>query len=205
MGFGPSGLGLAQLHAKGRTHFEIDKLGATTSVLRWSDNLPLIVERTVGRGQVTAVGLPFGPAWSDLPLRPALLSLLSTMAHTAKARGAPRVEVGQSWVLDNDAIEVRSAEGRYPFSRSPGKARITPHRAGRYDIRIGEEVESRFASIPSREVDFRPRAVAASSQDPRLGTTSTPVDISRWIALALLALLAMELGVRTLIRTRSSA
>ncbi len=64
-GFGPSGPSLAQLRAKGRAHLEHERLGEATTILRWSDGIPLVVERTVGRGLVVVVGLPFNPSWSD--------------------------------------------------------------------------------------------------------------------------------------------
>jgi hypothetical protein len=198
-GFGPSGPSLAQLRAKGRAHLERERLGEATTILRWSDGIPLVVERTVGRGLVVVVGLPFNPSWSDLPLRPAFLALLSRVTETARARGgAKRIDVGRSWVLDEGAVEVRTEAGPYPVTRAQGKVRITPHEAGRYDIRVGEEVDTRYAAVPSREVDLRPRKASEASLDPSLGATSGSVDISRWIALFLLALLAAELGVRTL-------
>ncbi len=198
-GFGPSGPSFAQLRAKGRAHLERERLGEATSIVRWSDGVPLIVERTVGRGLVVVVGLPFNPSWSDLPLRPSFLALLSRVMETARTRGgAKRIDVGRSWVLDDGPVEVRTEAGPYPVTRAQGKVRITPHAAGRYDIRVGEEVDTRYAAIPAREVDLRPRKASEASVDPSLGATSGSVDISRWVALLLLALLAAELGVRTL-------
>jgi Mg-chelatase subunit ChlD len=195
--FGPSGPSLLRLEAKGRAHFPFDGPTEPTAILRWSDNLPLIVERTLGRGTITVVGLPFSPQWSDLPFRPAFLALLKQLVDDVGLRaGSKRIDVGQSWVIDSESVEVRTKSGPYPVAHSQGKTRITPHEAGRYDLRIAQEVDSRIASIPAHEVDLRPRRITETNQENRLGTTSGTIDISRWIALFLLFLLAVELGLR---------
>jgi hypothetical protein len=198
-GFGPSGSSLERLASRGRTQFETDRLQDAKMILRWSDGVPLVVERPMGRGVVYLVGLPFNPTWSDFPLRPAFLALLSRVTELARLRGgSKRIVVGQSWVFEDVPMEVRTAAGPYPIVRSQGKARVTPEEAGRYDIRIDGEVDTRFAVIPAREVDLRPRKAAAATQDSTLGATRSSVDISPWIALVLLGLLASELALRTL-------
>ncbi|HQB43976.1 MAG TPA: VWA domain-containing protein, partial [Polyangiaceae bacterium] len=142
-------------------------------------------------------GLPFSPQWSDLPFRPAFLALLKQLVDDVGLRaGSKRIDVGQSWVIDSESVEVRTKSGPYPVAHSQGKTRITPHEAGRYDLRIAQEVDSRIASIPAHEVDLRPRRITETNQENRLGTTSGTIDISRWIALFLLFLLAVELGLR---------
>ena len=203
--FGPSGAGLVRLEPKGRTLFEIDRLANARTLVRWSDDAPLLIERRMGRGMAYLVGLPFNPAWSDLPLRPAFLALLSQVADTARVRGgSKRIDVGRAWVLDDAAIEVRTESGEFPVRRVDGKVRIVPTEAGRYDIRSGDEVDTRFAVIPEREVDLRPRPAAESTSDQALGATTARVDVSRWIALVLLALLAAELALR-LVASRREA
>jgi len=143
------------------------------------------------------IGLPFSPSWSDLPLRPAFLSLLWRLSEAARARaGSHRVEVGQSWLFEDATVEVRSKVGPYPVTRWQDKVRVTPERAGRYDIRRQEDVEVRYATIASREVDLRTRRASDLSRDQGWGATSTTVDISRWVALVLLGLVAVELVVR---------
>jgi hypothetical protein len=129
------------------------------------------------------------------------LALLSKVIEEAQSHGGSRrMEVGRTWVLDDDDVEVRSEEGPFPVMQSQGKTRITPHVAGRYDIRRGSDVESRYAVVPAREVDLRPRNAAGTSLDSGLGTQSTTTDISRWVALTLLALLSAEIVLRALMR-----
>ncbi len=195
---GPSGESLIKLSARGRIRFELEGLDRAQTVVRWSDEAPLIVKRHMGRGLAYLTGLPFGPAWSDLPLRPAFLALLSEVTETARLRGgAKRIEVGQSWVFDSP-VQVATSMGDFPPQQRNNKVTVTPTRAGRYDVFVKGDIDRRFAIIPEREVDLRPRAAAESAQDNALGTTTASVDISRWIALLLLVLLAVELGLRAI-------
>lgn len=205
LALGPSGASLARLDPKGRTHFGSDRLADARVLVRWSDDAPLLIERRMGRGTAYLVGLPLNPAWSDFPLRPAFLALLSRFADTARARGgAKRIEVGRTWKLDDTSVEVRTEKGPYPVERTDDKARVVPNFAGRYDMRMNGEIVTRFAVIPDREVDLRPRSVAPSTRDETLGATTASVDISRWIALVLLALLAAELGLRMIASRREA-
>lgn len=202
---GPSGASLARLAPRGRTHFEMDRLPDSNVLVRWSDGAPLVIERRMGRGTAYLVGLPFNPAVSDLPLRPAFLALLSKVTQSARSRGGTkRIEAGRAWLVDATGVQVRTEQGPHPVQRTDGKTKVVTDVAGRYDIKLDGEVDRRFAVIPEREVDLRPREVASSTQDETLGATTARVDISRWIALVLMGLLAAELTFRMLASRREA-
>jgi len=118
-----------------------------------------------------------------------------------------RIEVGQTWTIPHTDSQqhpliVRTESGPYPTIKSNNSTKITPHTAGRYDVQSQNGVESRFAVIPSREINLQPRASIHNTDGPNreFGSMSTQVDISRWIALALLGLLATELVLRRIYR-----
>lgn len=193
---GPSGSSLADIAPQGRTQLEPDRLEHAQVLVRWADGAPLFIERRMGRGVAYLVGLPLNPASSDLPLRPAFLAMLSQVIESARARGgAKRIEVGRAWVFPRE-VEARTLDGPFPVEQHDGAFRVVPTKAGRYDVRIDGQVDTRFAVIAEREMDLRPRAVAESTQDTSLGSTKASVDVSQWIALALLGLLAAELALR---------
>ncbi|MCU0690670.1 MAG: VWA domain-containing protein [Polyangiaceae bacterium] len=196
---GPSGPSLVQLAAQGRMLLDMGNPGGET-VVRWSDGVPFMIRRTLGRGTAFVVGLPFNADQSDLVIRPAFLGLLSTLVETARTHGGPlRVEAGMPWVIrTTEKVDVRGPAGNVPVMRSDRGVRVVPPEAGRYDLRIDGKTETRFAMVPVREIDFRPRSVANIESGQAFGATRSSVDISRHVALLLLALLAGELVLRAL-------
>lgn len=217
--FGPSAVGFADIGPKGRAALDPEALEGADVLARWSDAAPFLVRRSLGRGAVLALTLPLSTDESDLALRPAFLALLDKFAGTARARGgARRIDVGETWTFDgfNDvAVERVSFSGpgeRRPVpvndeskseksadigAASDRRLRATPPLAGLYELTLEGERSTRVASVPEREIDLRPRNVAPAARTETLGGVSAAIDMSPYIALALLALLAVELLLRT--------
>jgi hypothetical protein len=98
-------------------------------------------------------------------------------------------------VKDEGSVEKAAASGA--GAGSDRRLRASPSLAGLYELSLDGERGVRAASVPEREIDLRPRKVAASARTETLGGVSAAMDVSPYVALALLALLAVELLVRT--------
>lgn len=197
---GPSSSSLQNLAAKGRAMIPTDRLDKRTVLASWQDGQALVLSHEVGKGRVYVVGLPFDPAVSDFALRPSFLALLHIVLREAERRNVgSRIEVGGTWLFDTNKVKVRTPAGNYPveFGDFHGyRARVVPELAGRYDIDAAGELDTRFAVISDSELDFRQRKTRANTDDTSLGSTEGNVDISRWIVMGLLGLLAVELLIR---------
>lgn len=175
-----------------RDHFE--------TLVTWTDGAPLVARRTMGRGEAWVVTLPFGVDASELPLRPGFLPLLDAWLSAARARVSERrTEVGEPWVFVSGGknVDVRGPTGPLKVVREGTTVRAIPEQVGSYEVTLaGGRKEQRVAAAIARELDMRPRAVAEAVSQATLGDTKATVDISWMIALALLALTAIELVLR---------
>jgi hypothetical protein len=192
--------GLEDLAPEGRAVTEPRAAEGATVLARWSDGAPLVMARPVGRGLAYVVTLPGGADASDFPLRPAFLALLDDALEAAKAHGTDRrVTVGMAWTLPPGAAAVvRGPDGRPAPARDDGGGRrLVPERAGAYEMGgAGPQADVRIAEIGEAEVDLRPRPTAAAAASEALGTSRARVDVSPYVALLLLAVLAGEAGLR---------
>src|SRR5262249_26027043 len=127
-----------------------------------------LLRRSLGRGAVLTLALPFSTEESDIALRPAFLALVDRFVGTARARGgARRVEVGEAWTFDGvkkvSIRRVATAPGTeprpLPVAEVDGRLRATPTLAGLYELTLDGESTTRVAGVPEREVDLRPRRV----------------------------------------------
>jgi hypothetical protein len=215
---GTSAEGLAQLAPKGRATLDPEALAGADVIARWKDGAPLLLRRSIGRGAALVLTLPLSADESDLVLRPAFLALLDRFVGTARARGgARRVDAGETWTFDGyhavkiervsiagpgkpEPIPVTEAPLAPGGAKKPGEVRLlaTPARAGLYALTLDGEETTRVATIPEREIDLRPRKVETSARSAALGGVATSLDVSPYVALLLLALLAAELLLRAL-------
>jgi hypothetical protein len=179
---------------------------------RWTDGAPFLARRSIGRGAVLAVTLPLSTEESDLALRPAFLAFLDRFVGMARARGgARRINAGEAWTFDGyKEVKVDRVSYAGPGERaavevtfSDGRPRATPSLAGLYEVTLDGEASTRVVAVPEREIDFRPRKAQAQARASNLGGVSSAVDVSPYVALALLGLLAAELLLRTLGQRRS--
>lgn len=211
--FGAAAASLDDLAPRGRAALEPAALEPPAEVLaRWKDGAPLLLRRPIGRGAVLALTLPFNAEESDLVLRPAFLSLLDQLAATARARGgARRIDAGETWTFDGYRdVKVERVSYAGPGPRTPvavaevdRRLRATPGQAGLYELTLDGERSTRAVSVPERELDLRPRRVQESARSAELGGLSAAIDGSPYVALALLVLMAAELLMRTLGRSKA--
>src|SRR4029077_5802430 len=80
--------------------------------------------------------------------------------------------------------------------RDDGVASLTPSLLGTYRVAVDGQVETRVAAPDERELDLRPRAVTTGPPEAALGERRGGVDVSGEVAMALLALTALEMALR---------
>lgn len=203
---GPSAEGLTRLNPQGRAVLDDEAQKGADVLARWADAAPFLLRRSVGRGAVVALTLPLSTEESDMVLRPAFLALLDRFVSTARARGgARRIDVGETWTFDGwKQVTVERVSIAGPGERRPvpvatldGRLRSSPPLAGLYELTLDGERATRVAQVPEREIDLRPRRVNASARTATLGGVAASIDVSPYVALFLLALLAAELLIRT--------
>jgi hypothetical protein len=188
---------LVDLGAAKRTTLSAADLGSVDVLVPWSDGAPLIARRTIGRGEAWIVTLPFALDASDLPLRPAFISLLDAFVATTHTHAAPRrADVGATWTLPSGASAAKGPSGPVELVREGGRAKLSPPLAGAYHVTIDGKDELRVAAPIARETDLRPRALKSQEASSHLGATQAQVDISPHVAIALLLLLTIEMVLR---------
>jgi hypothetical protein len=197
----PSGL---DLDAKMRSVLAPDDQSMFETLLAWSDGLPLLARRRIGRGEAWLVTLPFGAEASDLPLRPLFLSVLDAWTTGARARMSPRrTEAGVAWSFPGARIvEVDGPGGPVHVSREGPEPRVLPAALGIYHLTIDGRKENRVVSPVPAEINLTPRAAAETATKTNLGDSRASVDASPALALALLGLMMIELVLRLRVRMR---
>ena len=188
------------LAPKGRSKLAEQDVSSYEPLLKWSDGQLLIGRRARGRGDVWLSTLPLSVETSDFSLRPGFLALLDAWVAEARARAAPRRgDVGSVWVFSGaNSVTAEGPAGPVPVSREGGVLRVVPPLVGAYRLAIDGRKEVRVASPHLRELDLRPRAAAPGAMTSTVGDRRAAVDVSWAVALALLLLLATELGLRSL-------
>jgi hypothetical protein len=196
---------LVDLAAKSRCTLAPEDVGAFEPLLRWADGAVLVAKRPIGRGEAWIVTLPFALDASDLPVRPAFLALLDAWAAEARARAAPRrSDVGVAWTFPGaHSVSVEGPSGRLPTVYDGSLARVVPPLLGAYTATIDGKKEMRVAALVRRELDLRPRAAAPAAGGSGLGDSHAAIDVSSWVALLLLALIAVEMALRLRARSRA--
>ncbi|HEY1954091.1 MAG TPA: VWA domain-containing protein [Polyangiaceae bacterium] len=188
---------LVDLDASHRTTLSPSDASALENLLPWSDGAPLVANRSIGRGEAMVTTLPFSLDASELPLRPAFLSLLDSFVANVHAHAAPRrAEVGASWTLPASATSATGPGGPIALVREGGRVKLSPPLVGAYHVTIDGKDELRVAAPAARETDLRPRRAKTESGAASLGATQAKVDVSGQVAVALLALLLLEIVLR---------
>jgi hypothetical protein len=196
---------LAEIDAARRAVLAPEDASALEALVRWTDRQPLVAKRTLGRGEAWIVTLPFSVDASDLALRPAFLAMLDAWVRAARERAVPRrSDVGSTWKLPGAReISVEGPAGTIATSRGDdGVVRLVPPLVGAYPLKVDGKPELRVAAPDVRELDLRPRAAAPSTGGEGVGQRRAQVDVSGQVALLVLALVALELGLRTWSRRR---
>jgi hypothetical protein len=168
-------------------------------VARWKDRAPWLFERPLGRGLGFVLTIPTSTDESDISFRPLFLALLERFVEAAQGRnGAHRTEVGQPWAFEGArSLEVDGpTKSRLPVAEEPTRKLVTPDRIGTYQIKVDGDTFARTVAPSEREVDLRPRSLAAAAVSPTLGDVHARVDLSPYLAVVLLGLLVGELALR---------
>ncbi|MGC4066180.1 MAG: hypothetical protein QM784_16360 [Polyangiaceae bacterium] len=192
--------GLDRLSASGRFVFDESHDPRVTVRAKWQDETPFWIERPLGRGTLVSLGLPSSVSLSDWALRPGFLAILGDLMKTSERRGAARVvRVGNSWQFGRDEpVDVSGPRGALPIIATEQRL-ATPDRVGRYRVKRGPKEhhtdEERIALYPDEEVlnEPHPLPVTATNQQNQ---TSGRVDLSRYVVLTLLGLVAIEVLLR---------
>jgi hypothetical protein len=198
---------LTDLDAPRRTVLAPEDVSALQPLVKWTDGAPLAATRAVGRGEAWVVTLPLSVDESDLALRPAFLALLDAWIQVARSRSAPkRTDVGVPWTFPAaHVVEAQGPGGSIVASRDDGVARLVPPLAGVYAITVDGRPETRVAAPIARELDMQPRAAAPATAGEGMGEHRAAVDISGFVAMALLALVAAEIALRAWSRRKVEA
>jgi hypothetical protein len=202
--FGEASAGLDALEARGRARLDIERDAELRTLAAWKDGAPLLLEHHLGRGVAYSLTLPFSTQESDFALRPGFLALLLRLVETARSLGGTaRTPAGTPWQLDGfREVEVARVGTRdelvtLELDEAPGGGkRVTPELAGLYRLVLDGNTAFRVASFDETEVDLRPRPLTDPGDQEAMGGLRAAVDISRYVALVLVALMTLELGLR---------
>jgi hypothetical protein len=193
-----SAASLADLGAARRTVLSTEDAAAFETLVRWTDGAPLIARRAVGRGEVWIVTLPFSVDSSDLALRPSFLALLSEWVQQLRERAAPlRSDPGADWAFPGASrVQVDGPGGRLEAIHEGAVLHVVAPLLGAYRLLVDGQAETRVIQPDRREMDLRPRAIAAKVGGEGFGQRRAYVDASAPVALLLLALMTIEIALR---------
>jgi hypothetical protein len=195
----PSAASLRDVAAPRRAVLRPEDVAALSPLLAWTDGAPFVARRSMGRGEVWVVTLPFALDASDLPVRPAFLSLLAGWLDVARARAIPRrTEVGVSWRFPEarQVTVVGPGGEEIGVVRDGATLRVAPARLGVHRLDVDGRTETRVVEPVAREVDLRPRKLSVAVTTKPVGERRATIDASPALALALLALVTLELVLR---------
>jgi hypothetical protein len=200
----PDAQSLTELGAPRRAELPPDDLAELEVVAPWTDGVPLVARRSIGRGEAWIVTLPFAVDASDLPFRPGFLALLDAWVRAARRHGVDRrVAVGTPWVFPGtDHVEVRGPRGPLSGTRTDGQWRFEPGDIGAYAVTDDGRTETRVAAPDIRELDLRPRASAPGAEGSGVGQRTARIDTSPAVAAVVLGLWTAEIVLRAWARRR---
>jgi Mg-chelatase subunit ChlD len=198
---GPEAAALTELGPRGRAHLEGADLPGARVRGRWSDGSAFLLERDHERGLVLTLGLPASAYESDLPLRPAFLALLDHVLELSRERSGPqRSSPGTAWRFSaSQRTEIRGPGGRLaPAEAEPSDSGRTfvPELAGRYLVKTDDASTERTVTLDPLEITSEPRQPTAASKVLGAGKSGPGVDVSFEMVWLLLALVALEVGLR---------
>lgn len=216
---GDAGNSLKDLAPKGRLRLTGAQSEGAEVVLRWSDQVPWMLKRHVGRGQVWTFGLPVSVEQSDLSVRPGFLALLERFVHDAAQTNGQRVtQAGDIWKLDQGIQLIEGPTGKLETGSGPGQSALSasaagsapggdtsvgPAIVGRYRVvHEGGDSHQRIVTIDESEVLTQPKTVRSAKAAQTAQSATPNVEVSREFALLLLVLVICELLLRLVARLR---
>jgi hypothetical protein len=205
--FGEAADGLDDIAPKGRAKLDLGPDSPFQILAAWSDGAPFLLQKKLGRGVVEVLTLPLDPEQSDYTLRLGFIHLVHQLVTTARALGGTaRTRVGQTWTFEGfeDVTVSRFGEGdamepiEADVSPNGRTRRVAPDHIGLYSLKLDDSQTTRVAAMAEPEVDLRPRKIGTDQEGESLGGVEASIDISHYVAIALLALMLAELVVRLL-------
>lgn len=208
---GPEAASLARFGRRGRVR--LDGLGFDDSRIagKWSDGVPWLLEREIGRGVAVTLGVPSSLEESDLAVRPGFLALLDHVLQTADQRkGSRRTIAGAPWTFPSaKAVVIEGPTGELPVAsmrREPAcdpavagcaetELRAVPEVLGRYSVRVDGQLETRTVTVDPAEILAEPRRITNPAGQTEVNATEY-VAASRETAIFLIAIFGVEIAVR---------
>src|SRR5689334_23025605 len=143
-------------------YFRSEPRANATTLARFEDGSPALIEGTAGKGRVLLFTSSLGPSWNDLPLTPLYLPFIHQMVRYAGKREA------NSWYGLGQTFTVRKeAEGVTPAVDTPSGTRLNESRAtpdgellvtarepGFYRLRYSSQPDFAAVDIDGTEGDF---------------------------------------------------
>ncbi|MBK8260844.1 MAG: VWA domain-containing protein [Nannocystis sp.] len=198
-------LGLAGARARRLYLLEPDLTRLSAVALSFQSGAPLLITREHGRGRVALLTTTIDRDWSDLPLRPGFVPLVTqTVTYLAAHRvsaGDRQLLVGEPWTADLPgplSVLTPSGHSRPLLPHADGWRYADTYQPGHYQVlgQPGEAPRTFTVNIDPRESDTTPRPLLAPDRHPdaALARAQRP----RWRPLLLLALIV--LGAESLLR-----
>jgi hypothetical protein len=207
---GSAGNSLEDVAPRGRVRLQGATLPGTDVVVHWSDGVPWMLERAVGRGRVWTLGLPSSVAESDLALRPGFMALLDALVHKARQSSGQRVSsAGTAWHFEDQKARVVGPEGplvaeptAQAGDQEPSGTVFTPDLLGRYQVTESRGAHERIVTVQEREILTQPQQVKAGAREAARIQKEPEVDASREFAVLVLIFVSFELFLRMVARLR---
>lgn len=198
-------LGLAGARARRLYLLEPDLTRLSAVALSFQSGAPLLITREHGRGRVALLTTTIDRDWSDLPLRPGFVPLVTqTVTYLAAHRvsaGDRQLLVGEPWTADLPgplSVLTPSGHSRPLLPHADGWRYADTYQPGHYQVlgQPGEAPRTFTVNIDPRESDTTPRPLLAPDRHPDAALTRA--QRPRWRPLLLLALIV--LGAESLLR-----
>ena len=143
-------------------YFRSEPRANATTLARFEDGSPALIEGTAGKGRVLLFTSSLGPSWNDLPLTPLYLPFIHQMVRYAGKHEA------NSWYGLGQTFTVRKeAEGPSPAVDTPSGARlnevrstpdgellVTAREPGFYRLRYNSQPDFAAVNVDGAEGDF---------------------------------------------------
>jgi hypothetical protein len=143
-------------------YFRSEPRATATTLARFEDGSPALIEGTSGKGRVLLFTSSLGPSWNDLPLTPLYLPFIHQMVRYAATRET------NSWYGLGQTFTVRKeSEGAPPAVDTPSGARLSETRAtpdgellvtarepGFYRLRYNSQPDFAAVDVDGAEGDF---------------------------------------------------
>jgi len=143
-------------------YFRSEPRPNATTLARFEDGSPALIEGTAGKGRVLLFTSSLGPSWNDLPLTPLYLPFIHQMVRYAGSRESNSwYGLGQTFTVRKDgeaappAIDTPSGVRLSETRATPdGELLVTAREPGFYRLRYNSQPDFAAVDIDGAEGDF---------------------------------------------------